>query len=244
MITASDNKSSAPWPLEWTDEHIRRFWDWFATQPQLADNYFARQVGHSVLAAAAAHVGAWGTVVDFGAGRGDLTALLLARGARVYAVDQSPASVAILLDRFGGHPGFLGAAQGSAALPDGVADAVTLLEILEHLTDAVSRVVLSEVRRLLKPGGRLVVTTPHDEDLTQTHRLCPACSAVFSITQHQRSFTAATMAAHLEAHGFRTRTSRATYFTVRRGLHARLELLRRRIGGYPTPNLLYVGERP
>lgn len=44
------------------------------------------------------------------------------------------------------------------ALPDNSADLITSLAVLEHLSNA--RKNLQEVYRILKPGGRLVMTTP------------------------------------------------------------------------------------
>ena len=41
---------------------------------------------------------------------------------------------------------------------DSTFDAVTILEVLEHVYD--QQRVLSELRRVLKPGGRLIVSTP------------------------------------------------------------------------------------
>src|SRR5262249_54035732 len=43
--------------------------------------------------------------------------------------------------------------------PDGAVDAVLILDVVEHLSDAES--VLAEVRRVLKPGGALIVSVPH-----------------------------------------------------------------------------------
>ncbi|HEX2252409.1 MAG TPA: class I SAM-dependent methyltransferase [Thermoanaerobaculia bacterium] len=44
--------------------------------------------------------------------------------------------------------------------PDEHLDAVTMLAVVEHLDPASLVVLFSEVRRTLRPGGRLVVTTP------------------------------------------------------------------------------------
>jgi len=51
--------------------------------------------------------------------------------------------------------GFLEAAR----FPDGAFDAATLVEVIEHLRDP--RSLLAECRRVLKPGGILLVTTPN-----------------------------------------------------------------------------------
>jgi SAM-dependent methyltransferase len=52
--------------------------------------------------------------------------------------------------------------EGDAAslpVPDGCADAVLLLDVLEHLEDA--RPAVAEAHRVLRPGGVLVVSVPH-----------------------------------------------------------------------------------
>jgi len=47
----------------------------------------------------------------------------------------------------------------SAAFPGGAFDALILMEVIEHLRDP--RSMLKECRRVLKPGGILLVTTPN-----------------------------------------------------------------------------------
>ena len=45
-----------------------------------------------------------------------------------------------------------------AQFPDSSFDAITLIEIVEHLRDA--KALLAECARILKPGGIVLVTTP------------------------------------------------------------------------------------
>jgi 2-polyprenyl-3-methyl-5-hydroxy-6-metoxy-1,4-benzoquinol methylase len=44
--------------------------------------------------------------------------------------------------------------------PNKYFDVVTMLAILEHLTQKEALFLVKEIRRLLKPGGRLILTTP------------------------------------------------------------------------------------
>jgi SAM-dependent methyltransferase len=44
--------------------------------------------------------------------------------------------------------------------PDGHLDVVTMLAVVEHLDPASLEVLFADIRRVLRPGGRLVVTTP------------------------------------------------------------------------------------
>jgi SAM-dependent methyltransferase len=45
--------------------------------------------------------------------------------------------------------------------PDGDFDCVTCIEVLEHIPEALRAVAIREMRRVLRPDGRLVLRTPH-----------------------------------------------------------------------------------
>ena len=51
-----------------------------------------------------------------------------------------------------------------AQFPDSSFDAITLIEIVEHLRDA--KALLAECARILKPGGIVLVTTPNAHSWT------------------------------------------------------------------------------
>lgn len=234
-----------PWRLRWTAEHIRRFWDWYAQHSSLRDEYFSRSVGHSMLDEVRRHIPISGLVVDLGAGPGFITEHLLAAGHQTIAIDSSSASVEALQQRFAGHPQFRGAqvSEGRIPLEDATADVVLLIETIEHIEVAESLALLSDVHRVLRPNGHLVMTTPNHENLTQNEVMCPDCGCVFHRMQHVRSFSPEELAAVAEQASFRTLTVRATYFSPLRGLHRRLEGVRRGIEHRGYPHLLYIGRR-
>ena len=93
--------------------------------------------------------------------------------------------------------------EPDAPLPfaDGAFDLVVCTETLEHVRDV--QLLLSEVRRVLEPGGRLTVSTPR-------HRRLMA--APDPLSPHLRFFTRRSLAALLELMGFDVRT-----LTARRG---------------------------
>jgi SAM-dependent methyltransferase len=99
-------------------------------------------------------------VLDAGCGRGLYTRVLARRAKRVIAFDYSPAHVQALSRRLADKPHvslFVGSAD-AVPLPAAQFDLVTHCEVLEHIPD--DRKVLSEIHRVLKPGGRLILSVP------------------------------------------------------------------------------------
>lgn len=131
------------------------------TLPGIAEeNYWFRrhQAAYEFLAGllAAGTVEA-GRLLEVGAGEG-YGAALLANLAPVCALDYDPAAVAHLASSY---PGLPAVRANLAALP--VADAalatVVSLQVIEHVWD--HRQFLAECRRVLRPGGWLVLSTPN-----------------------------------------------------------------------------------
>ena len=98
-----------------------------------------------------------GCVLDVGCGRGFLLDAFRRRGWTVEGTEMSEASSAHAREVLG-IPVRLGPLE-SLALPDETYDAVTLWHVLEHVTTPVS--MLAEIRRILKPGGVLLVSVPN-----------------------------------------------------------------------------------
>lgn len=193
-------------PVEWTDEKVARFWDFLAGR--LHDSYFAKSVGGHVVDLLARHRRLDGArLVDYGCGQGFLFEHLRRRapGARYVGLDFSPGSVAHVEGKFAGQPGFERAVH-AAGLPSpiesGSADIAVSLEMIEHLDDERLDASLAEMRRLLRPGGLLCLTTPNAEDLDEQMVMCPDCGCVFHRWQHVRSWSPAALKARVAAHGF------------------------------------------
>jgi 2-polyprenyl-3-methyl-5-hydroxy-6-metoxy-1,4-benzoquinol methylase len=148
-------------------------------------------------------------VLDLGCGDGAFAAALLAAGCEVTMADvaeealrraraQAPEAAAVKL------------AEGEA-LPfaEDAFDVVWAGEVLEHVADVVG--LLAEVRRVLRWGGRLLLTTPWHG------RVVVATDAHFDPrTDHLRFFSARTLRAVLGDAGFDKIEVRRSG----RGLHA------------------------
>jgi len=95
-------------------------------------------------------------VLDLGCGAGEFAAALAAHEAIAIAVDAAPEAVRRAKDR--GVDALLVKPDAPLPFTEAQFDAVWLGETLEHLVDPVG--ALNEVRRVLRPRGRLLATTP------------------------------------------------------------------------------------
>lgn len=235
------------WRLDWTPAHVERFWDWWGGNPALSKHYFSKRYGEAVLDHTGRYVRNSKLVVDLGAGPGYIVDLLVRRGIKTIAVDTSEESLAVLEKRMKGHTSFLGtrvSRMNSIPLEDSAADVVFLIETVEHLDDSILQQTLRETYRLMKPGARLVITTPNDETLAELETICPNCGCVYHFYQHMRSWSAATLGDYLTNAGFETIRCAPTLFSA---LPRHLRMFHRlayAVLGAKLPHLLYIGRKP
>jgi SAM-dependent methyltransferase len=238
--------------VKWTPEAVRRFWDYYGTNPAAENNYFSLRFGRRIIRLGLRGARVLGPVVDLGCGPGFLCEALLREGYAVLALDRSPASLERVRSRFEGEPRFLGAEPAHLdRLPLGGAEAgaVFLVEVLEHLPRDAWDPLVAEVARVLRPGGRFVITTPNQEDLAARKIACPECGGVFHRVQHLESVDAAALRALLARHGLVPRLIRATNFRhfPDRVAGRLLGLVLRSFPGLDArtaPHLIAVAERP
>lgn len=235
-----------PHDVEWTPEKVGRLWDYYGSNPAFRSQYFSLHSGGAIAERVDRQPGLRGRrVLDFGAGRGDLLAHLHARGIAASGLEFSEASAAVCQERFAGEPlngGVLATESLPSSYPDASFDVVLLVEVLEHLLEEQLASTLAEVRRLLAPGGYVVVTVPNNEELAVGGAFCPDCGAAFHRWQHQRSLGERSLSALLESAGFETETAEGIFWGAGRRTRA-LARLRSPRAGLPKPHLLYVGTR-
>ncbi len=123
-------------------------------------------------------------VLDAGCGSGPLSAALRARGAIVTGFDSSPVMVDLARRRLG-EDADLQVADISQPLPfaDGAFDDVVVSLVLHYLQDWTAP--LAELRRVLKPGGRLLLSVNHPRILESSD---PSAD-YFSVTQYSDEYT-------------------------------------------------------
>jgi ubiquinone/menaquinone biosynthesis C-methylase UbiE len=123
-------------------------------------------------------------VLDAGCGSGPLSAALLAKGALVTGFDSSPAMLELARQRLGRNAD-LHVADLGRPLPfaDGAFDDVVVSLVLHYLQDWTAP--LAELRRVLTPGGRLLLSVNHPT----IYKLFYPDADYFAVTQYSEDHT-------------------------------------------------------
>lgn len=108
-------------------------------------------------------------VLEIGATPGQFTGILVRAGYRVDAVDLFPEQRAELWRRLGVDVQFCNLDEQLLPYADASFDAVVFSEVIEHL-NASPLGAIREMARVLRPGGRLILSTPNQHYLKSRFR--------------------------------------------------------------------------
>ncbi|MEZ4659944.1 MAG: class I SAM-dependent methyltransferase [Caldilineaceae bacterium] len=187
---------------------------WFAGRTRAILKYLDAEM-------APRRAGAERLVLDMGIGAGNM-AHHLAHYGRVIGLDNNPRPLGVTRDRG------LEALQSlgeRTPFGDNAFDLVALLDTVEHIPDDMS--VFGEALRILKQGGKLVVTVPAFQWLWSYND---------DINEHQRRYTAPELQQKLESTGFRVkRISYNSFFLF--PLIAAIRMVRPYNPGLESPHL-------
>lgn len=129
-------------------------------------------------------------ILDLGSGAGNM-AHHLAHYGRVIGIDNNSRPLAVAAQR--GLP-VLQSTGDALSFPEDSFDLIALLDTVEHIPNETG--VLAECYRVLKPGGKLLVTVPAFMWLWSYND---------EINEHQRRYTAPELNQKLTAQGFRVK---------------------------------------
>ena len=156
------------------------------------------------------HVSAEERVLDVGCGEGWFASELARAGARVVGIDVACEPLRRARERDPGLDLRLTDAGGPWPVEDASCDAVWAGETLEHIADTAGW--LSEARRVLAPGGRLLLSTPAHGRLRVLWLACSrrAFDAHFDpLADHLRFYTRSGLTRLLGEFGFQEVSVRA-----------------------------------
>jgi SAM-dependent methyltransferase len=140
-------------------------------------------------------------VLDLGCGAGRFVAALRGMGADPVGVEIAEAALERARAVAPGADLRRLADDGSIPLEHGSVDLVWCSEVLEHVAEGAH--LLQEARRVLRPGGRILVTVPYHGRVQAALTALLRFDAHFDPQgQHLRFFTRASLASSLLAAGF------------------------------------------
>ncbi|OAI50985.1 hypothetical protein AYO44_05345 [Planctomycetaceae bacterium SCGC AG-212-F19] len=141
-------------------------------------------------------------VLDFGCGRGEFTEWLASLGLQAVGVDLSGEAIRLNRLDFPGLEFLEIAPDGPTLFPAGHFDAIWSSEVIEHVYDVHG--LFAEFARLLRPDGRLIVTTPYHGWLKNLLLVTFAFERHFNVEwQHIRFWTRRSLTQVAAAHRFR-----------------------------------------
>jgi 2-polyprenyl-3-methyl-5-hydroxy-6-metoxy-1,4-benzoquinol methylase len=132
-------------------------------------------------------------LLDIGCGSGWLASRCQEAGAQVWALDISMNGVAAAKRRYPQVAAFQVGDVYHLGFNE-VFDAVVLSEVVEHLEDIDA--ALAEVVRVVRPGGRVLVSVPYRETIVD--HLCIHCNTLTPANAHLHRFEKETLAGYFQ----------------------------------------------
>lgn len=132
-----------------------------------------------------------GYYLDYGCGSGQLLEIVIKQNSLIcYGLDYSENSVQEVNKKIKSN-NWKGASllrSFPSSYESDFFDIVTFIETIEHLQDDILTQTILEIKRVIKTNGKVIVTTPFNEDLSKHNVFCPFCKSEFHHMQHMQTF--------------------------------------------------------
>jgi 2-polyprenyl-3-methyl-5-hydroxy-6-metoxy-1,4-benzoquinol methylase len=201
-------------PLDWNDQLINKFWDFYS---QFPEEYFTYKYGKNIVDQIATHFARGSNVLDYGCGTGFLIRHFIDKGFDTYGTDSSPKSIDFVNNQYKNSPKFKGAFLLDEIIElDTKFDIIPVIEVIEHLNDEHLTLLLNNIKKLLSPNGKVILTTPNEENLESSTVFCPNCEHTFHRWQHLRKWSKISLSEALFNNGFKVESCYTTDFSINR----------------------------
>lgn len=242
-------------PTDWSAENINDFWNWQSQNPTRLAGYFTAENAGAIISFLGSNKMLQGKLLDYGCGSGHLLALLGGeKNIDCYGLDFSQDSIAEAARRTKGKQNIkqlVVAEKLPTAFSADMFDSITCIETIEHLQQETLKQTIEELFRILKPGGKILFTTPFNEDLEKHMTFCPFCKSEFHQMQHMQSFTTGQLITLLQQHKFTVLycknidIEKLRLGTFKYAIKKMMGLVAEALGvkqkvGHKTPNLLAI----
>ncbi|MEZ5570873.1 MAG: methyltransferase domain-containing protein [Halioglobus sp.] len=212
--------------LVWTPEMVQRFWNYEANFPA---KFFTRSRRYQIIRELGNYLPQHCTVLDYGCGPGNLIGPLLDAGFSVAGMDMSQSARDSVQTQFGSRERFLGVYDQDEIARSGIQfEAIIVAEVIEHLYDEQLDSLLTTLLGLADSNTHIIFTTPNEENLQDSHILCPVSGELFHRWQHVRSWSQTTLQSYLESRSFGEIRTFTTDFDVTLAIRGKNNPLRGR----------------
>jgi ubiquinone/menaquinone biosynthesis C-methylase UbiE len=240
--------------IRWDDQKIARIWNYYASNRSYDNQYFSNHSGAFILKELQRYTTFEGDILDFGCGPGYMIGHLLGivNSGSVSGLDFSEESISQVNKKYSENPTFkkaLCVKKLPSLFPDSSIDIIISIEVIEHLNDDKITEMLKEAKRILRPEGTLIITTPNEENLDANNTICPDCGCIFNRWQHIRTWEKVSLSRCLEKSGFSVTIAKAYLFNnnSNRIKNAFISIFKKMIGKNsptPTPHLFVIATKP
>ncbi|MBU1246933.1 class I SAM-dependent methyltransferase [Patescibacteria group bacterium] len=243
--------------VEWNEEKINNFWDYFVMNNGLLEFSFARETGKDIIKRVKKYIKKDGNNLDYGCGAGYLMDYLFTEGIACWGLDSSQKSLSVIEEKFKDNKLFKGGILTDGLpnknIEDNTFDFLFSLETIEHILPEKLKSTLGEMRRILKKGGYIFISTPSNENLDKYKVICPDCAAIFHRVQHLNFFSKEKLSKIMQKVGFNTIKCESTLLKNSENLCGNLINKTKRIFRFLeeqlfnkkkfTPHLIYLGKK-
>jgi len=196
--------------VQWTDEKVKKFWDY---ESQFPEKYFTFTFSERIVSEVKEHIVDAKSVLDYGTGIGLLMNELLDQGFEVTGMDFSHESIAKVTAKHKGKSNFKGVLHIDEVLSvKKKYDVIFCIEMIEHINDHYLDITFNNFKHLLSDNGKIIITTPNDEMLADNMIYCPECESVFHRWQHVKSWTTSSLEQTVFDHGLKKIDIFTTFF--------------------------------
>ncbi len=191
--TAQHNEAGSKFHYKEHYQHDAETYDYFKETENPIESEEHNRLHQYILSEIPAHA-SW--ILDTGCGGGWLAHALRDKQKNVISMDISDINP-IKATKNNPYPTHFGLVADVYELPvkDGSIDCIVAAEIIEHVSDP--KRFLYALYTALKPGGKIIVTTPYNERILES--LCIHCNHLTPHNAHLHSFTEASIQRFLPA---------------------------------------------
>ncbi len=192
---------------DWTAEDIAALWDWQSKNASRLQQYFTAVMAPGIVRYLKNKSLLKGNVLDYGCGAGHLLEQMVKeKVVHFYGLDFSTDSLTATKNKTGNAANLKELVlvnELPSAFNNDMFDTITCIETIEHLQDDQLCATMKELYRIAKPKGKILITTPFNEDLEGNLCFCPFCKSEFHQMQHMQSFDIARLTALATKHQFK-----------------------------------------